>query len=434
MFHSMIKPIRWLTAAVLLLLSAQCFANSNHIQPGIVAHPKSVLVEAGKPASLAILLKGQIKSIQWRKNGQPIEGAQEKYLETEPVEIKLPPDHYDAVVQDVFGNIFVSEQATVAAAKIGSAALVEQNRRYASLKMQSLFNLIQLFDQVAARVREPLQDWKIKKTSVERIFPECPSTAKMDWVEPANQPGLAHQAVKIELDSCFVPKTDRFGGQNGALIKGQYIHSVKTSKLPDKEIVKIEQIAKNLSLRFPHTLALKNFQTADFDVILNGKLTQQTETVRISTHSSSTRQEYTWNRGTTIENPQTGVKAEFISGKYIRATFATHMYDEIQINRETELFDNLKLKIGGEYIVIHGMVTTINDGSLVHRSGEFKISVNGKLKLNTSSAISPPSDFDGNLPNAPKLNGFFVNDYQTTKSRKVIKMVTPDQPFASKFN
>ena len=74
----------WLAALAttfqLLCVFSPAQANPQHIQLGIAAQPKSVLAEDGTTTTLAILLKGPVKSIQWRKNGMPIEAANKTHL------------------------------------------------------------------------------------------------------------------------------------------------------------------------------------------------------------------------------------------------------------------------------------------------------------------------------------------------------------------
>jgi hypothetical protein len=421
------------TTTLLICVASQVKANPHHIELGIVAQPKSVLAEEGSHVTLAVLVKGPVKSVQWRKNGVPIESANKTSLDVIASQTKSIPDAYDVLIQDAFGNALVSDTATIGIAQTDSPLLVRQSRNIESLKIQSLFNLIQVFDQVATRVFEPLEYQKVNHAKTAH-YPACPDRSTIETIEPVAAQHSAQQVLLLELNACFVPKASRLGEEAGALINGKYRRSSTSVQLANKEVQVLEQFAEKLSLRFPYSKDWGNSNTIDFDISINGGLTLQTEINRSAANVATVRKESIWRRGTTIENPQTGVNAEFISGKYVQETFGTYRRNEFMPNRETELFDKLTMKVSGETVVINGAVTKIYDKSEVHRHGQFSISVNGKHVLNTHSVVTAPAQIQTTLPNAPKLNGFFLNDHSKTKPKAPIKMVSPGRELPVKIN
>lgn len=427
----------WLAALAttfqLLCVFSPAQANPQHIQLGIAAQPKSVLAEDGTTTTLAILLKGPVKSIQWRKNGMPIEAANKTHLEIVASQSKSAPDSYDVLVNDAFGNTLVSDTATIGIAQADSQGLTRQGRTLESLKLQSLFNLIQVFDHVAARVLEPLEYRKVNHT-VSTRYPACPDQSNVETIEPAQVQYTTHQILMLELDLCFVPKASRLGEESGALISGKYRRSNTSILLANKEIQVTEQSAENLLLRFPFAKDWGNSNTVDFDISITGGLILQTEINKPSANTATVRKESVWKRGSTIKNPQTGVTAEFVSGKYIQETFGVYQRNEFVPNRETEFFDNLTLKIGSETVVISGGVTKIYDRSDIHRQGQYSISVNGKQVMKTHSTVTVPPQQAGALPHVPKLNGFFLNDHPTDKPGEPIRMVSPGRESPIKIN
>ena len=94
-------------------------ANRHHVaspagEPlGFVAPPQSRVVEAGKTTYLAVLTKGPVKTIQWRKNGTPLDGETGQYLEiiANQSPNQIEPDRYDVLIQDAFGKQAVSQAA-----------------------------------------------------------------------------------------------------------------------------------------------------------------------------------------------------------------------------------------------------------------------------------------------------------------------------------
>lgn len=408
-------------------------ANPHHIELGIVAQPRPVFAEEGKNVTLAIVLKGPVKSVQWRKNGVPIEFANDTRLDVVASQNKSAPDTYDVLIQDAFGNTVISAPATVTITQADAPVLIDQNRNSESLKLQGLFNLIHVFDQVAARVSEPLEYSKANRTLVAH-YPVCPETSIIETIEPTPQAPGSHAVVRLKLNSCFVPKTNRLGEESGALISGKYSRSSKSFQRANKEVQVVEQLAQMLTLRFPYAQDRRNFNAMDFDITLNGGLTLQTEVNAPSANAATFRRESIWKRGTTVKNPQTGVNAEFISGKYVQETFGVYRKDEFLPYRETDFFDKLTLKVGEDTVVINGGVTRIYDKSDVHRHGQFNISVNGKHVLDTQSMVTAPTTLSFTLPNAPKLNGFFLNDHPKDKPKEPIKMVSPGRNSSVKIN
>lgn len=433
MFTSKSRLVALATTILLNCVANQVQANPHHIELGIVAQPKSVLAEEGSNVTLAVLIQGPVKSVQWRKNGIPIESANNTYLEVIASQGQPAPDTYDIMVQDPFGNSLVSEAATVDVTPADSPVLISQNRRIESLKLQSLFNLIHVFDHVTARVYEPMEYQKVNHAS-QAYYPPCPDRSTVKTIEPAvTQQSVKHELL-LELNACFVPKTNQLGEESGALINGKYRRSSTSIQLTNKEVQVLEQFAEKLSLRFPYSKDWGNSNTIDFDISINGGLTLQTEINRSAPNVATIRKESIWRRGTSIQNPQTGVNAEFISGKYVQETFGAYRRNEFMPNRETELFDKLTMKVAGETVVINGAVTKIYDKSEVHRHGQFSISVNGKHVLNTHSVVTAPARIQVTLPNAPKLNGFFLNDHSKTKPKAPIKMVSPGRELPVKIN
>lgn len=433
----MFKFKLWLAALAttiqLICVSSPAQANPHHIDLGIVAQPKSILAEEGKNVTLAVLLKGAIKSVQWRRNGVPIESANKTRLDVIASENRSGPYAYDVLIEDAFGNTLLSNAATVEIVQANSPLLIKQNRDIESLKLQSLFNMIRVFEQVTTRVFEPIEYKKVNHTMT-AYYPACPDRSTIETIDPVAVQYSARHVLLLELDACFVPKANRLGEESGALISGKYRRSTETVQLTNKEVRVLEQFADKLSLRFPYAKEWGNSDTVDYDVTLNGGLTLQTEITKSASNVATFRKESIWRRGTTIENPQTGVKAEFISGKYIEEAFGTFRQNEFVPNRETEIFDKLMFKVGGETVVIKGAVTKIYDNSEVHRHGQFSVSVNGKHLLNTYSVVAAPTPLQVSLPNSPKLNGFFLNEHQKIKPKEPIKMVAPKNQSSAKVN
>ncbi len=93
-----------LIAFGLTVTSTTAAAVTHFADLGFAAHPNSVMAEIGKPVTLSVLIKGPVKSIQWRLNRVPIAGATQQSFEIASVEKKIDPDEYDVVIQDAFGN------------------------------------------------------------------------------------------------------------------------------------------------------------------------------------------------------------------------------------------------------------------------------------------------------------------------------------------
>lgn len=399
-----------LVAFSLIIASTAAAAATHFAELGFAAHPNSVVVEIGKPVTLSVLTKGPVKSIQWRLNRAPIADATQQSFEISAVEKKVKLDEYDVVIQDAFGNSMISEKATVAGLEPDSDYLLMESRRIESLKLQSIFNLIHVFDQVSARISEPLPIWDMRKSAVSMYFDDCHDKVKAELVTPVLNAESLHEAIKLELNSCFIQKTDGLGNDMGALISGTFIQSRKIEKQDHKDMRRLEKFAKNLKLSFPYS-SQKKQSTLDFDVVLDGKLVHTTELEQISGKNMKIKEEYSWSKGTRIENPQSGVRATFVSGSYLKEYFGYIEHQQLYPSRETEFFNKLKIKIGKDEVLIHGLVNKVVDGDTIHRSGNFNLHINGKLTLSTPSEIASLLGFTGHLPFSPKLNGFFINDH-----------------------
>ncbi len=399
-----------LIAFGLTVTSTTAAAVTHFADLGFAAHPNSVMAEIGKPVTLSVLIKGPVKSIQWRLNRVPIAGATQQSFEIASVEKKIDPDEYDVVIQDAFGNSVTSEKAVVTGLEPDSNQLLIESRRVESLKLQSIFNLVHVFDQVSARISEPLPIWDMRKSAVSMYFDGCHDKVKAELVTPVRNAESLHEAMKLEMNSCFIQKTDGLGNDMGALVSGTFIQSRKVDKQNNKDIRKLEKFAKNLKLSFPHA-SQKRRATLDFDIVLDGKLVRTTEFEQSNTKNMRIKEEYSWSKGTRIENPQSGVKAVFVSGSYVKENFGYLEHQQFYPSRETEFFNKLRIKIGNDDVLIHGLVNKVTDGDTIHRSGNFNLHINGKLALSAPSEIASLLTFTGNLPISPKLNGFFINDH-----------------------
>ena len=420
----------FLIGALLLLAANQAhangwFANRHYAASpagealGFVAHPQSRVVEAGKTTHLAVLAKGPVKTMQWRKNGVPIEGETGQYLEIITAQLPNPsePDRYDVLIQDAFGKQAISEAATVTihsaeAHNTGSNLQMEE-----SLKLQNLLNVVDLFKQVAFRIEEAWDGVPLSESVLHR-YEVCPGELVSELMPAVEDDQNSHKAVKLEFKNCHISSSDYMGNEAGTVVSGTYIHSEKRSTLLDAETLQTETFAKNLSLRFPFSNATANRSTIDFDIRLNGKLIQTIHTTYISESSQRSLEEYQWTSGTRIENPQTGVAATILSGKYSLERFGEKRSGRYNPIRETRYFNNLKLKIGDDNVIIRGLVSRIGDNTDPQRSGNFEILVNGKAVVKAASAVSPIKKLDVQLPYSPKLHGFFNNDHQVVKSKK----------------
>jgi len=384
-----------------------------------VAHPQSRVVDAGKTTRLAVLTRGPVKTLQWRKNGVPIAGETGQYLEVtpSPSSVTTEPDRYDVVIQDAFGKQATSQAATVTTAPGGGTNTGTSPQLEESLKLQNLLNVVDLFKQAAYRIEEawdgaPLNDAVLHRYDV------CPGEVVSELMPAVDGPESSHKAVKLEFRNCHISSSDSMGNEAGTLVSGTYIHSEKKTTLRDAETMQTERFAKNLSLRFPFANATPNKPTVDFDIRLNGKLIQTVHTTYVSESSQRSLEEYQWTSGTRIENPQTGVNATILSGKYSIERFGDERGGRYIPLRETRYFNNLKLRVGDDNVIIRGLVSRMGDNTDPQRSGSFEILVNGKVVVKAASAVSPIKKLDGQLPYSPKLNGFFINDHQVEKTRK----------------
>jgi len=195
-----------LVAFGLTVTSTTAAAVTHFADLGFAAHPNSVMAEIGKPITLSVLIKGPVKSIQWRLNRVPIAGATQQSFEIVSVEKKIDPDEYDVVIQDAFGNSVTSEKAVVTGLEPDSNQLLIESRRVESLKLQSIFNLIHVFDQVSARISEPLPIWDMRKSAVSMYFDGCHDKVKAELVTPVRNAESLHEALKLEMNSCFIQK------------------------------------------------------------------------------------------------------------------------------------------------------------------------------------------------------------------------------------
>lgn len=402
--------------------SAPAFAQWRHVNTspagqdlGFVAHPVSRLLEVGQHAELAMIPKGAVKTVQWRKNGNPIEGANGHFLKVTAAgqNNEMNPDRYDVLIGDAFGTQAVSRAATVTTVDKNSPGLNEAVQSQESIKLQNLLNLVDIFQQAAFRIEEGLGGDLLNEANLQR-YNTCPEDLKAEWTTPADQIDLTHRAVKLEFKNCSIPRSDAFGNEAGSVVSGTLIQSVKqqTSDLSNSQHTEI--FAKNLNMVFPYSRTSDANPTIDFDIRLSGKLVHTAQTTRLGANTQRTLQEYQWTSGTQIENPQTGVSAKIISGKYSIEIFSESRMGRAVPTRETRFFNNLKLKVGKDDVMIKGLVNRINQDQSTQRSGQFEIWLNGKAILKASSAVSPLYALPTQLPHSPKLNGFFNNDHQAT--------------------
>jgi len=420
---------------VLLLLCAPVGATANNVQIdlGIVAAPTDVLIEPDASATLAVLLKGPVKSIQWQKNGTDIPGATNPFLEVKITESKPIPDAFSVQVRDAFGKSIRSTEAKVLVLPSNSELILREKRRLSSIKLQSLFNVVHLFDQASTLVSEPLQEWGDAPSKLHYYFDQCPDDVQAELVHPVRTSDSDHQALKLELKNCRVSRLNSVGDQTGPLVDGLLIQSRKVENLDKATVVTEEKLARNLVLRFPNAKLSIESDTVDFDLAINGKLTKKTETIQTPDQRSRIREEWHWTKGTEFTNPQTGVNAKILSGSVIKERFGKVSGRELRSSRETEIFNQLKLKIGADEVTISGMVTKIFDNDFIIRNGLFNIAVNGKRILSTPSEISTTGDLSGDIPWVPKLNGFFMNDHSPT-AQPSLKLVLPTQAPVARVN
>lgn len=421
--------------ALMAFAASTVHANNNHIETAVVAHPVPTAAEVGEAVTLSVMLKGAVKSIQWRKNGTPIPDATQTTLEVGPLEEKMNPDTYDVLIQDAFGKAFTTTKATVQALPANSGALVSERRLRESIKLQDLFNLVRIFDQASARISEPLEDLAGHRNGAGYYFDSCPKDVDAEFVQPVQTDKASQQALKLELRNCFISKTNALGEEIGPLVTGTLIQGRKVEQSANRKLITEEKHARNLTLRFPHAKTTNNAPNTDFDLLLNGKAVRTIETAQLSERNTKMREELSWASGTEIQNPQTGVKAKILSGKYVREFFGHYQGGEFYAGRETELFNQLKIKLGNDEVTISGMVTKITDQNGVNRNGSYRVVVNGEHMLNTSSGVSALAGFTGSLPMAPKLNGFFINDHSRgIQKRAPRQMVGPAQSVAIKVD
>lgn len=420
------RPLYPLIMTIGLFSSFELFAADRYFaELGFAAHPVSVVTETGKPATLSALPKGPLKSIQWRKNGDPITGATHQSLEIEAERQTFSPDEYDVLIEDAFGNFSISQKAIVVGLAPDSEQLLSSKRRLESYKLQAIFNLINIFEEAGTRIVEPMTEWNRRKTSIRSYFDSCPDHSKSELLFPVSTSNSFHQALKLELNSCFIPRSNHLGDETGALADGVYIQSNKNDWLINKEIRKVERFAKNFRLQFPESI-YRPETAVDFDVLLNGKFVHTTEIEYPDAKNTRIKEVFNWESGTRIENPQSGVAARFVSGNYALEKFGYFEGRQFFPTRETEIYNNLKLEIGNDEIAIQGLVNKVWEGSYIHRSGEFQVLMNGKQVIKTPSAISPFVDIPVSLPFAPKLNGFFLNDHRSAQTSKTLKTANQD--------
>lgn len=421
----------FLLIGTLLLLAAHSVhandwsANRHHVASlagaplGFVAPPQSRVVEAGKSTHLAVLTKGPVKTMQWRKNGIPLEGETGQYLEVianqSPNQIE--PDRYDVLIQDAFGKQAVSQAATVTIHAADSRNVSTSLQMEESLKLQNLLNVVDLFKQAAFRIEEAWDGVPLTETVLHR-YEVCPGEVTSELMPTVEDTNSSHKAVKLEFKNCHISSTDFMGNEAGTFVSGTYIHSAKKTTLLNAETLQTELFAKNLSLRFPFMTSTPDRSTIDFDIRLDGKLIQTIHTTYIGEFNQRSLDEYQWTSGTRIENPQTGVVATILSGKYSIEKFGEERGGRYIPLRETRYFNNLKLKLGDDNVIIRGLVSKMGDNTEPQRSGNFEIWVNGKAVVKAASAVSPIKKLDVQLPYSPKLNGFFNNDHQVVKSKK----------------
>ena len=400
-------------------------ANRHHVaspagEPlGFVAPPQSRVVEAGKTTYLAVLTKGPVKTIQWRKNGTPLEGETGQYLEiiANQSPNQIEPDRYDVLIQDAFGKQAVSQAATVTIHAADSRNVNTSLQMEESLKLQSLLNVVDLFKQATFRIEEAWDGVPLTETVLHR-YEVCPGEVTSELMPTVEDTNTSHKAVKLEFKNCHISSTDFMGNEAGTLVSGTYIHSAKKTTLLNAETLQTELFAKNLNLRLPFTTSTPDRSTIDFDIRLDGKLIQTIHTTYVGEFNQRSLDEYQWTSGTRIENPQTGVVATILSGKYSIEKFGEERGGRYIPLRETRYFNNLKLKLGDDNVIIRGLVSKMGDNTEPQRSGNFEIWVNGKAAVKAASAVSPIKKLDVQLPYSPKLNGFFNNDHRIVKSKK----------------
>ncbi|HEX4856470.1 MAG TPA: hypothetical protein VFV28_06625 [Limnobacter sp.] len=407
---------QWLLLAIFCLLGLHGkLVGAQPIGLGIVAHPEPAWVELGNATTLSVVVKGPVKSLQWRRNGEPIPGADQTTLQVRVLEAKLNPDEYDVVVKDAFGQSVTSRKARVTGSPAGSEQLRNESRRVESIKLQNLFNLLHVFDQVSERLAAPLQYPAPTTVNPKYFFSDCPDKSKVEMVNPVQTAVAFQQALKLELADCDIPRTNDLGEEAGLNATGILIQSLKTELSDNVETRTIEKFAKKLLVRFPHAKAALADSAMDFDISLDGKVTHTSETIRSAGKAARLKEEVTWTRGTAIENPQTGVKAVFLSGRFMKESFGEFQGRDFLPSRESETFNKVRLKIGKDEVVMDGSITILNRNSSLQRFGQVNISVNGKSLLSTQSTVHPPSQFKGQLPFSPKLNGFFINDHSAAQ-------------------
>lgn len=106
---------------------------------------------------------------------------------------------------------------------------------------------------------------------------------------------------------------------------------------------------------------------------MNGKFVHTTEIEYPDEKNTRIKEVFNWESGTRIENPQSGVAARFVSGNYALEKFGYFEGEQFFPISETEMYHNIKLRIGSDDIVIQGLVNKVWEGSSIHRSGEFQV-------------------------------------------------------------
>jgi hypothetical protein len=416
------KNNAWVSGSTAIILGLAVLivqqAHATVIGLGIVAHPQSTTVEIGKSVTLAAAFKGPIKEIQWKLNGQPIPEANQATLSITVTETKLRPDEYEVVVQDAFGQTIVSRKASVTGLPPTAEKLREEARRVESIKLQELFRLVNIFDQVGEQITGPLSDRNLNSANAASYYSDCPGHAKFELLGLAQTNTVRHQALKMEATNCYLSKTNSTGEEAGLLVNGILIQSRKSEIHENRENIVNEKFARNLSVRFPGAKNMQADAPVDLDIELNGKVIHSVETIRSAGKAAKINEEYTWTSNTHIENTQTGVRAALVSGRIVREMFGEFQGGSFYPSRESETFKKVRLKVGPDEVLIDGSITRLVTEDTVRRLGQVSISINGKEILVTNSTAYPPAGFQSQLPFIPKLNGFFINDHAPGSSIK----------------
>lgn len=386
----------------------------------ILVQPQDQTVLEGSDTLLAILIKGPYSSLQWRKNGRPIEGANSPTLNIPSVKTPFDPLQFDAIVTGEDGSILRSRAAIVRSVAPGNQALADNQTKANRDKTNAWAGFHHMLETVSALVEQPFGGWFMNAANIERHYSACPGGLKASTTLQHYDVAGEHNSIELNFNECHIPMVNSAGQQVGPTVNGiwsrtQVDHSEGTERIRT-EIRR----AKGVTLRFS-TTTHTDHANGFFDITLNGSSTTVTTTRHLSPRIGLINRSVAWEPGSEISNPDFGMALVFEGGSHKIEQFGKLEGGRLVSGRETETYDNFRFRLGDDTFLINGQVTQVDSNSSSDRKGHFSVYKNGAHLESIPSFRVMSATRVSALPWLPSLKGGRHQDHALIALEKMGK-------------